>query len=71
VPALAANAVDIYGWQMAAEEGQSASKSVDEALVAEMLAKYPTPKDTRRSVVRATDRHAVRKHIQGQLRGRR
>ena len=55
-----------------AEETQATGQSVDpEALVADMLATYPTPKGARAGAIRATDRHAVRKHIQARLRARR
>ncbi len=55
-----------------AEAGQPDERSVDsELLVADMLAAYPTPKNAPRRAVRASDRHAVRKHIQSRLRARR
>ena len=41
-----------------------------EQLVVEILARYPTPADAGRQLTDATDRTAVRKHIQKRLRAR-
>lgn len=54
------------------EDEQAAPTRVDpEALVAELQATHPTPAKAKRSAIDATDRHAVRKHVQARLRGRR
>jgi post-segregation antitoxin (ccd killing protein) len=64
---------DVVRRALRAEARNTAPAAIDaEALIAEMLERFPTPTKTpRRKRPNATDRRAVREHIVAQLRARR